>query len=771
MGNHQTIVGHSLNNLGLTNVLGADASLQVVLRMHDIEPWCAMDLVRENLKRQGDLAQRSPLRFLNIDEVLPYIIKRMKDGPPLALQKCHLHCCKLSIFPTHRGSLETCFDAHPGKNTLARQDAGSMPMHSLEACMQECRRMGCGAIVVWRNKCFFKGKSVVACRRGLFDDKDATTYLNLVPEAGDWEMHNEMNTLPRSIAHQMAASDLDICKQECTRRGDGAFMVWRGMAFFKNQSVLACREGLVDEHEAVTYLHVGPKVQRWHLGEAFSEVGLNKEDFVKYCHELLEQKGVKCQPRERMELYDVFNSMDFDCSGNLSTGEWAGGLSVFLQGDLETSVRAVFSAIDTNHDGALSKAELREYLKPFVQAMSPPRAEPLRPILLKKVTDDVYDEMDLDRANDINDSEMLEWMKKSNNVVMRLADIVDGIVRQGQWRTSKDKTGTGAGPPSGPSINGPGGGPLGWQQGGRGMPPWQAAAPGMGPPPGWQGPGRGVRGGPPGYGSGFSGYDRGPPGYGGPPGYAGPPGYEHWDDPGYDDHDGQPGAGFGGMLRKVGSALGMKNRGAAYGPNGWSPINEHPGSGGQDGPNAGGLWQSWFGTSEGSDGGGGGPGPPGFMGPGGGGAGGQHPGDPYGPASGWHAPWQRHPDAPNGYSGGGCGGACGGGCAGGIHAHVGWGLHGGDHGQQMPGGCGGVGPCLGGSPPRANGGMMSKSSNEQPLGAAGAAAHFGGGRSGSSPAPSGSGSGDRTHSAHKRVPPPPDDPRAGGTSGPPNGGK
>ena len=53
-------------------------------------------------------------------------------------------------------------------------------------------------------------------------------------------------------------------------------------------------------------------------------------------------------PKERQEMYEVFDSMDFDqsfvkCyratllvrSGTLSTGEWAAGLSVYFKGSME----------------------------------------------------------------------------------------------------------------------------------------------------------------------------------------------------------------------------------------------------------------------------------------------------------------------------------------------------------------------------------------------------------------------------------------------------
>eukprot|EP00913_Durusdinium_trenchii_P024581 g23075.t1 len=99
-------------------------------------------------------------------------------------------------------------------------------------------------------------------------------------------------------------------------------------------------------------------------------------------------------------------------NGLLSTGEWAAGLSVYFKGSMEEAVRAVFSCLDANGDGAISKSELQVYLSPFVKAMSPQEAAALRPLLEKKAVDDIYYDMDMDHAADISSDEMLAWSKR-----------------------------------------------------------------------------------------------------------------------------------------------------------------------------------------------------------------------------------------------------------------------------------------------------------------------------------------------------------------------
>ena len=106
-------------------------------------------------------------------------------------------------------------------------------------------------------------------------------------------------------------------------------------------------------------------------------------------------------------------------------GEWAGGLSVFFKGSMEDCVQAVFQCLDQNGDGVLSKRELMEYFKPFVNCMTPQAAAALRPLLLKHATDQIYMEMDWDHSDSISSEEMVAWSRSGNNVVDRLADIIE----------------------------------------------------------------------------------------------------------------------------------------------------------------------------------------------------------------------------------------------------------------------------------------------------------------------------------------------------------
>lgn len=155
---------------------------------------------------------------------------------------------------------------------------------------------------------------------------------------------------------------------------------------------------------------------------------LTRDKFVDEGTELMLKTRTAHTSQDRNALYEMFDSMDIDRNGTLSLGEWAGGLSVFFKGSMEDCVHAVFQCLDQNGDGVLSKRELMEYFKPFVNCMTPPAAAALRPLLLKHATDQIYMEMDWDHSDSISSQEMVAWSRSGNNVVDRLADIIENDV-------------------------------------------------------------------------------------------------------------------------------------------------------------------------------------------------------------------------------------------------------------------------------------------------------------------------------------------------------
>lgn len=157
---------------------------------------------------------------------------------------------------------------------------------------------------------------------------------------------------------------------------------------------------------------------------------LTRDQFVQGCQTLLAKRGVALSDSEVSDLYDVFDSMDYDKNGLLSSGEWAAGLSVFFRGHIDNVVHSVFNVLDRNGNGTLQRWELKEYLSPFVKAMTPPDADPLRPLLLDKAVDELYSQMKLNKLSDITSQEMLAWFRKGHNIIDFLCKIIEKEVYQ-----------------------------------------------------------------------------------------------------------------------------------------------------------------------------------------------------------------------------------------------------------------------------------------------------------------------------------------------------
>lgn len=152
---------------------------------------------------------------------------------------------------------------------------------------------------------------------------------------------------------------------------------------------------------------------------------LTRDRFVEECMQMLRSHRFSVSAVQAQELYDIFDSMDFDGNGELSVGEWAGGMTVFFKGSIQEKVEAVFEALDKNGNGRLSKWEMQQYFKTYVHAMTPPEAESLRPLLLSRVTNDLFTELDLDHNGSISSLELVRWSEAGNDIVSKCAAIID----------------------------------------------------------------------------------------------------------------------------------------------------------------------------------------------------------------------------------------------------------------------------------------------------------------------------------------------------------
>lgn len=155
---------------------------------------------------------------------------------------------------------------------------------------------------------------------------------------------------------------------------------------------------------------------------------LTRERFQQQAIKLLEKRQVPMTQMDRTELADVFDSLDYDRNGMLSHGEWAGGLAFYFKGTQEDHVHAVFDVLDRDGSKTLTKLELREYIKPYVKAMTPPEADALRPLLTNRACDQIYEEMDKDHQHDITSEELVEWYAQGNDLITKIATIIEAEV-------------------------------------------------------------------------------------------------------------------------------------------------------------------------------------------------------------------------------------------------------------------------------------------------------------------------------------------------------
>merc|ERR1712203_1153018 len=126
----------------------------------------------------------------------------------------------------------------------------------------------------------------------------------------------------------------------------------------------------------------------------------------------------------------------------LSMGEVAGCLEVYFWGGLPQRVGAIFDVLSGSKDGvpnqALPREALESYIKTFVWAMVPDHASGLRPLLLSPVTDDLMKEIDAGGTGNVNRDDMIRWHEKGNNVLDRVASMIDGMV-YAVWLDAQNK--------------------------------------------------------------------------------------------------------------------------------------------------------------------------------------------------------------------------------------------------------------------------------------------------------------------------------------------
>jgi len=156
---------------------------------------------------------------------------------------------------------------------------------------------------------------------------------------------------------------------------------------------------------------------------------LKRDSFFSQSQILLKKYGdIMLKTHEIVAIYDMFDLLDVDKSGELELGEWAVGLSLLFQGTAEEKITAAFQMIDKNSDGSISRRELWKYFQPFMNVIIPDEAEAIRPVMASKITDEVHKEM-LEKAGKTASDELhladYVAFAKNTDVVLHAAEKID----------------------------------------------------------------------------------------------------------------------------------------------------------------------------------------------------------------------------------------------------------------------------------------------------------------------------------------------------------
>jgi Ca2+-binding EF-hand superfamily protein len=156
--------------------------------------------------------------------------------------------------------------------------------------------------------------------------------------------------------------------------------------------------------------------------------GMSKDEYMSVAKNLIyDVHRAQHKADEDDTLIEVFESIDYDDNQELSTGEWAGGLTVFFKGTQEEKTNALFQLLDRDGNGSLSKSEMKEYVTPLVKAMTPPEASALRPLLIAHAQDTIFDQVDLNHDGKCDAGEFQTW-RQDHSLLDELVNVIEGEV-------------------------------------------------------------------------------------------------------------------------------------------------------------------------------------------------------------------------------------------------------------------------------------------------------------------------------------------------------
>lgn len=110
----------------------------------------------------------------------------------------------------------------------------------------------------------------------------------------------------------------------------------------------------------------------------------------------------------------VFSALDCDENGALTKAEWASGIPLFFGGSGVEIDRAVFKQIDADGSGTLDLTELKEYCAPIISMMVPFWRNDLRYTMQTKLASIVFKAIDTDQNGRLTPEEFIAWCNSNN---------------------------------------------------------------------------------------------------------------------------------------------------------------------------------------------------------------------------------------------------------------------------------------------------------------------------------------------------------------------
>lgn len=141
------------------------------------------------------------------------------------------------------------------------------------------------------------------------------------------------------------------------------------------------------------------------------EKQLSKADFKAATASLATQHKIQV---DDMHIAKIFNLLDSEGKGYVTTAQWASGLPAFFGGGGPDVERAIFKQIDANGDGTLDIVELQEYCCPVIEMIVPLGRDDLKKMLQTRLAAQIFEMTNTDQCEGLTPDDFNLWCSENN---------------------------------------------------------------------------------------------------------------------------------------------------------------------------------------------------------------------------------------------------------------------------------------------------------------------------------------------------------------------